>query len=288
MAIQHLNCPICGNDQFVHYRKARDDGYFERNNIAFCKKTFEIVMCKNCGMVFVQNPFDPTHYKKEEALDKYIESVPFPRGRHYFLFDLLGWIVKKLGDKKPRILEIGCGYGQLYQLANLKGYDYKAIEPSPIRAKVLEDSGLSVFNGTVQEFCNERNNETFNIIVMDNVIEHMLFPLEIIEGLEPLMASECYLILAIPNLNDIRKYVLPGWGEAQWMPVGHVNYFTSYTISLLLRKNGFEITYPFFITHGVGFGKQISYLIKLFIEKYFRIYPFGLYLCARRLIPVKK
>lgn len=288
MTIEHSICPLCKNQILVRYRKARDDGFFERNNIAYCKRAFEIVKCSYCGMVFVKNPFDPTRYKKEEALDLVKKPSIIPESRHLFLLALLGWAVKKLIDRKPRILEIGCGFGQLYQLANSKGYDYTAIEPSPIRAKALEDSRLAVFNGTVQEFCQEYNNETFDIIVMDNVIEHIPFPLEIIEGLEPLMASECYLILAVPNLNDIRKYVLHGWGSRQWMPIGHVNYFTPQTLGYLLERTGFEITYPIFTTHGVLFGKHIAYLTKLFIEKYFRIYPFGVYLCAHRLIPMKK
>lgn len=284
--IQHSICPICKKEIFVHLRKVKDDGYFERNNIAYCKRIFEIVRCSYCGMVFVKNPLDPTRYKEEEALDL-VKTPVVLKSRHFFLLALLDWVVKKLRDRKPRILEIGCGFGQLYQLANSKGYDYTAIEPSPIRAKALEDSKLSVFNGTVQEFWQERDNERFDIIVMDNVIEHMPFPLEVIERLKPLMASECYLILAVPNLNDIRKYILPSWGEVQWMPVGHVNYFTPHTLRYLLETSGFEIVHPYFVTHGIEFSRKIAYLIKLIIERYFKVYPFGLYLCARRRTPTK-
>lgn len=288
MTIQHSSCPLCGNEVLVHYRKARDDGYFERNNITFYKKTFEIVKCLNCGMVFVKNPFDPTlHYKKEEALDKsvygsYFSPFLYPRARHLFLLALLNWITKKLGNEKARILEIGCGFGQLYRLAHSAGFNYMAVEPSPIRIKLLTDFGLSVFNGTIQEFYKQRNHQDFDIILMDNVIEHMPFPLQIIQGLVPLMTSASYLILVAPNLNDIRRYIFPGWGNKQLMPVGHVNYFTLHTLRYLLETNGFEIIYPSFVTHSIEFSRKIAYLIKLIIERYFKVYPFGLYLCARR------
>lgn len=283
MAIDHKACPLCGGRDLRHHRQARDDGFFERNGVPWLKRPFEIVKCTRCGLTFVRDPLDPGRYKEREALDEDVsEAAPAPRPRHRFLLELLHWVRRCHGAGTLKVLEVGCGFGQLYRLARAAGFKYTAVEPSPIRAKAVEGAGLPVFNGTVEEFCEAPPETLFDLVIMDNVIEHMPFARSTLEKVTARMAPKSHLILVVPNLHDVRQWLIPGWGRRQWMPVGHVNYFTQRALRCLMARCGFSVVHPLFFPVPLGWAKGTACWGKLFAEKFLRVYPLGLYLCGAR------
>ena len=276
--LKHKSCPICNNNRYAHYCFARDDGYFERNNIPQKKVRFEIVQCSSCSMVFVKNPLNSTRYKEPENLD-YSISRALIKSRHYYLLSYIHWFKKLLG-RNPLVLEVGCGFGELYRLATKAGYNYSVIEPSPLRAKFIRDLGLEIFEGTIEEYINKTTNKKFDIIILDNVIEHIPYPNKVIAEIKPLLTNGGFLILVAPNLFDLRRYLMPGWGKKQIMPVGHVNYFSPKTLKMLLENNGFIALSPLLPKGEMPIFLYCLVKLKLLVEKILGVFPLGLYICG--------
>lgn len=175
-------CPLCDGERFRHLRYVRDEDFFERNNIRNLTRKFEFVRCIKCRMVFVKDPFDHSLIGTRDAFDVNLhETIPSPAIRHMFLFGMINWVQRRMNLHDPKILEIGCGFGELYGLCKSKGFDYYAIEPSSYRAQVIRNSGLPVYEDTVDQFFYENENMKFDIILLDNVIEHLINPANIIE-----------------------------------------------------------------------------------------------------------
>ena len=244
--ICHDKCVVCGYPKLEEFCIAHDDNYFERNNILFAKKSFTLVKCLKCKMVFVQNPLNSEIYKVPDILDYKRYSHIDIRLRHYYIIDLITYHMHTMNFKEPEILEIGCGFGEVYQVAKLNKYKYYAIEPSKKRVEYVRSKNLDVFEGTFEEYILNNKNKQFDIIILDNVLEHIPKPRELLEKIDSILKYGGRIIIIVPNLNDIRGYIIPFWKKKQIVPVGHCNYFTKKTLITLLDTIGYKRVLPIF------------------------------------------
>jgi len=165
-------------------------------------------------------------------------------------------------------------------MAKARGYNYTAIEPAHVRQKLLEEAGLPVFKGDFDQFVEtweEGGQEAFDIIVLDNVLEHIVKPKLCVSEIKRLMKRGSYIVSVTPNLMDIRGVFNKGWYARQFEPVGHVNYFTYKTIKRLLNSEGICLVSPARIPKTLG----LAWLFKSASERFLRYHPLGLYVVGR-------
>jgi 2-polyprenyl-3-methyl-5-hydroxy-6-metoxy-1,4-benzoquinol methylase len=144
------------------------------------------------------------------------------------------------------VLEIGCGAGgnAAWLRANgarrLVGIDIdgKSIEA----AKAVLDAALE---GRVEDVLPTLN-ETFDLVVCADVLEHLVDPTAVLREVRNHMTSDGTLLVSIPNIRHFRSLARIAWGRGfSPDPEGvfdatHLRFFTRDNVREMLRASEFE------------------------------------------------
>lgn len=146
------------------------------------------------------------------------------------------WLPATCGGK---VLEIGCGNGNL--LARLAGFGWQVqgIEPDPKAAKIARGRGLPVITGELTDQSFE--SEAFDAIAMSHVIEHVGDPAALLSRCRKLLKPGGRLVMLTPNLNALGHR----WFGRDWLhldPPRHLNLFTPESIAIACQQAGFLST----------------------------------------------
>ncbi|MFQ5503630.1 MAG: class I SAM-dependent methyltransferase [Planctomycetota bacterium] len=180
-----------------------------------------------------------------EALDSYYESDRRHGEEAYQDHDKnlrsFGAILERIERYVPpgRLLDIGCSIGTSLVAARVRGWRPTGIEPSrpvaefgrkewglDIRCARLEDAGLA--------------DGSFPAVLMHHTLEHLRDPGTAIESAYRLLQAGGVMYQALPNFDSLKSRLFgPHWGYG--VHSDHLSFFGPRTLSLLLRRHGFEI-----------------------------------------------
>lgn len=162
--------------------------------------------------------------------------------------------VDHLLPREGRILDFGAGDGELIRLMCERGLHVAAYEPSEGRSdnlkKILCDTPGFLGVRT------ESTDETFDVVVMAEVIEHVLDESldSTLTRLSQLVRLGGMLVVTAPNNEDLDLGMaycpISNTLFHRWQ---HVRSFTSATLSRLLEKYGFDEI----VTHHVEFNDAL-------------------------------
>ncbi len=243
--VQDARCCVCGNQNSSHF------------NIAFKRKDFSVLRCKECGFNFI-----PPYYRKKITYHQYKGSDVYEAikagnnwikiQRHKLRFKLI-----KKYKKTGSLFDLGAGWGHFMLAGKELGYDVYGIE-------IAEQPYLfckNELNLPVDhiDFFSMPNDKKFDIITMWDVLEHIDRADLFIEKCSQLQNSGSILVIQVPQIDSyIAKKHQENW---KMMGLDHVNYFSPKTISKLLSNYGYEIL-----------RVKSSFEIKLFIM--YTVLPF--------------
>lgn len=136
----------------------------------------------------------------------------------------------------PHILDVGCGEASItaeikkrFPEADVSGIDHSitAIEIAAVR---YDDIDFSVANAYRLPF----SPEFFDVIVCNNIWEHVPDPLRLLEGIKRILKTEGYLIISTPSRYRFRNMVRVCLG----MPVVFMSEYhvTEYTVGQVLEQ----------------------------------------------------
>lgn len=109
-----------------------------------------------------------------------------------------------------RLLDVGCGNGDFLLRAGEMGVQAWGCEPDNLAAKACQAHGLKVTQGAV--FDAGFDDESFDFITLNHVIEHLLDPHATLTKLQELLVPGGMLWLALPNPNALGVRVFgKGW-----------------------------------------------------------------------------
>lgn len=251
------HCPVCGSIKLQKAFKTKD--YF------LTKEEFSICQCKKCGFHFT-NP-----RPKQEALAPYYKSEEYishsnsNQGLFGFLYQqvrnfTLGKkydLVSSMRDGES-ILDIGCATGQFLNEFKKRGWKCNGIEPDPEAREFAKKAyDLKVFG---EEKLDEFNAQSFDVISMWHVLEHVSDLQKRLEDLRRLIKDNGILFIALPNLDswDAHHY------EKYWAGLDvprHLYHFKKENVELLFDKFGFRM-------HQILPMKFDAYYVSLLSEKY--------------------
>lgn len=148
-------------------------------------------------------------------------------------------LIQKHFQSPSLLLDIGCSTGSLLDAAKHAGIDQPiGIEPSRWAAASARQKGHEVFQGYYPNAI-ENIKLVFDVIVANDVIEHVRDPQKLISSAHRHLRSGGIIVLATPDISSLTARLL---GNRWWhFRPGHVHYFTINTLTLLLEKNDFEI-----------------------------------------------
>lgn len=151
-----------------------------------------------------------------------------------------------LPERYERVLEIGCGEG-LFR-ANLKQHNtYTGVEPSPIPAAIAKTMLDHVLVGTFDEVAGELPRAHFDLVVCNDVIEHMQDHDAFLESIKEYMTKDGVLLGSIPNvryLQNMRELLVDRdwrYRESGVLDNTHLRFFTERSWRRALSAHGYHV-----------------------------------------------
>jgi 2-polyprenyl-3-methyl-5-hydroxy-6-metoxy-1,4-benzoquinol methylase len=140
-----------------------------------------------------------------------------------------------------RLLEIGCSYGYFLETARRAGWNAEAVEISSYACQVSRSKGFKVYQDGLRDL--SLTAESFDVIAMWDVIEHLTDVEEIVKRCATLLRPGGALVARTP---DARALLLTdGFMGAAYRHLAypantreHVFHFTPDTLSSLMTKAG--------------------------------------------------
>ncbi|WP_323753988.1 class I SAM-dependent methyltransferase [Marinobacter sp.] len=107
--------------------------------------------------------------------------------------------------KPGKLLDIGCGNGAFLSRAAEMGWQAKGCEIDPKAVSACHSIGLDVLEGDA--FCPELKEQSFDVITMSHVIEHVHDQQALLQRTYDLLRPGGWLWLATPNPQSIGKKI---------------------------------------------------------------------------------
>lgn len=218
-------------------------------------KGFDVIECQVCGythIVPLQDKKEYANYYEEEFylsqtdyIKNHTEDLDWWSIEHNEKYDLFDELLSEC-DTNKRILDIGSGPGYFLKVGKDRGWDVKGIEPGkPAYIFATEKLGLNVINDFFSSK-NYRDFGLFNVVHMNNVLEHVHEPKALLSLAYEIVESGGVICITVPNdYNPLQKVVVDHLEKEPWwvVPKDHINYFNCNSLSRLIEEAGFKIVY---------------------------------------------
>ena len=222
-------CPLCGQKSLSAYKnkKARRA---ENNGAGRLDK------CASCGLVF-QNPvpgdlssfYDGYRGEEGKRFLAGVEAVvKFFRRRR-------ARAVNRLYDGPGRVLDIGCGRGQMLRELKARGWECFGTE---FPGQASGDLPFTVYEGELAEL--KLSARSFDAVTLWHVFEHLKDPFSALEEIDRILKPGGFLVISVPNIESLQAKVF----GRNWIHLDlprHIYHFSPWSLSGALQKKGFTI-----------------------------------------------
>jgi SAM-dependent methyltransferase len=168
------------------------------------------------------------------------------------------------GRNNPgRLLDVGCGEGFVMAVLAEEGWEVAGIDHSragvegmnPHMADLVEQGDLfALLDSRIS------SGETYDLVWLGNVLEHVLHPVELLRSLKRLVADNGLLVVVVPNDGTpYHEELLAGAAipERFWIAIpDHISYFTGESLRRTATSTGWVVRdmqgdFPidFFLSH---------------------------------------
>ena len=235
--MNNYKCPWCDSEKTQIHLWLKDE--------FLTHEDFQIHECLQCGLLFTEpRPAKDkigAYYKSEEYyshqenkkgfIPKLYERVKSVNLKHKYKMATKGKSVGKM-------LDIGCGVGDFLHTAEQHGWQCTGVEPSEdakaiakkrIKAEILSSEDLENIP-----------DETFDVITIWHVLEHVDNLRWQVEQLQRLIKPDGRIIIALPNYKSYdAEYYKEKW--AAYDVPRHLNHFNKETLAKIFKAQGMNL-----------------------------------------------
>jgi methionine biosynthesis protein MetW len=175
-------------------------------------------------------------------------SSPIPDQIPGFLkkYSAYGSILNQIPEK-TRILDLGCGNGNVSKIYLEKGRVF-GIDISGNALQQAVKNGLKVKRHDLNSFPYPFDKQTFDIIILTDVLEHLIDPLNVLKDAKRLLSQSGRVIVTVPNFarlgNRIRMLLGDPIDLLHFSKYGdeveHLHWFSKPKLEYLIGKAGFS------------------------------------------------
>jgi 2-polyprenyl-3-methyl-5-hydroxy-6-metoxy-1,4-benzoquinol methylase len=215
-------CHACTSQNFEHLFSA-DKGSLDVNR------------CLSCGFVYLAS-WERSLERFGEFYDYYGRLTAEDLRRRYSSEnrtrqrELLKELAREAQGRK--LLDVGCGEGQLPQTAQGEGWDAVGIDLSETAVRLCRERGISA--SKTDFFDSSLDHQHFDAIVMSELIEHVPTPARFLKRAEELLAENGILYLTTPNFGSLARRML----DEAWSVIHpeHIGYFERSTLRAMASE----------------------------------------------------
>ncbi len=261
METEVVTCDLCGSGSYHTQLQTRD-------YIFKVPGVFNIVKCDCCNLLYL-NP-RPDNHSLSKFYEQYYVSVvhnssdlpsarasikknPVLRGLYQRITG--EYLSEVLARAKGKVLDIGCGFGDLLNDLHLLGCEAYGVEINPDAVEVCRKGGFNVFNGKLQEARFEDN--FFDAVIMWHVIEHLGSPRDTLLEVRRILKSGGNVFIYSPNFESYLSGFFGKYWSGLHLPF-HFYFYTEATFHRLAEETGFKIerirtaTPEYFFAHSLA------------------------------------
>ena len=215
------------------------------------QSSLQIMRCQLCKHFWYH---EQPHFS--ELMEMYNSSVPLhperalkisknkPTPRMLDEMDRLYNYISNSSNIDNTMLDYGSGFGLWTKAATDVGFNVEAYEPSVSRGDQSKNySGTHVTNNL-----DELKAESFGLINLEQVLEHVSDPLETLSSLLQYTTKDSILRVSVPNIDRflLSSNLWKGWpfdGNSTHImqPFEHLHGFTIKSLKKVLLRSGFQL-----------------------------------------------
>lgn len=244
--LELVKCGVCDSDDCTPYATGEDYEY------GTCDDTFYISKCNVCGNLYL-NPrpvreelpriYPPNYYAYN--YDTSINPIALKAKEFLDRRKVKNWLQYVTTDlEKLNFLDVGCGNGRYLQMLHRLGVPKSqlyGIEMSQGAIASLQNEGYNAYSGRLEDVEHELPENTLDLIVLLQVIEHVEYPKKTVQTLSRLLRSGGVLVLETPNTQslDANLFQRGYWGGYHFPR--HWNLFDRSTLTHLVTAANLQV-----------------------------------------------
>lgn len=243
MPLSHKSrCDICGSeDHEVRYNLGRH----------------KIIRCRGCTFMWLtpvptiqelHEVYGAAYFKNQDFFAGENETVfgyadylaeRFDRQSNYItISQKIAATFKRFQPGQSRLLDIGCGFGFFLDVAQDEGFDVQGIEfNDQVVNQARKKYSFPIRAGDVMDI----RDESFDVITMFDVIEHLPDPIRAVQKCRELLAPEGLFVITTMDSDSFVSRLFGARLEDFRRVREHLTFFTRRSIRKLLTDQGFEV-----------------------------------------------
>lgn len=160
---------------------------------------------------------------------------------------------------KSKILDLGCGDGNVTQLFLEKG-EVVGVDISKEALKKAERRGIKTKLHDLNQLPLSFGDKSFDVVILTDTLEHLFDPLGVLKEVSRILTIGGRVIIAVPNFARLGNRLRMLWGDPidilHWEKYGdgkeHFHWFAKGKIEHFLKLTGFKKIK--FVPTGLPFG----------------------------------
>jgi 2-polyprenyl-3-methyl-5-hydroxy-6-metoxy-1,4-benzoquinol methylase len=230
-------CPICDSPDQELFMNSID--------YSVSKEAFSIVCCKSCGFHFTSPIPDEASIGSYYKSESYVSHSSSKKGVINRIYHWVRWyslrrkvsLINSLSKEKS-VLDIGAGTGHFLKQAKKAGWKVTGLEPdSDARSLAKSVNDVDLLD---QQSLYSLENESFDVITMWHVLEHVYHLKKDVLRITELLKPEGTLVVAVPNMDSYDAKHYKEYWAAFDLPI-HLYHFTQKDIISLFDRYSFEL-----------------------------------------------
>jgi 2-polyprenyl-3-methyl-5-hydroxy-6-metoxy-1,4-benzoquinol methylase len=242
-------CPLCRSTQGILFAVAEDIEYFTST------EQFRFIHCGGCDVLFISPML---HDRLREIYpERYYSFKPGNAGvaqKAKAILDrrMFRGLLRSIPGPSLAVLDVGGGTGWLLDLVRTsdpRPMSTQVVDIDPDAKEAAEQAGHRYFLGPIEKFESE---QTYDLILMLNFIEHVRQPDEILAKARRLLSPGGVLLIKTPNFTslDVRIFRHRSWGG--YHTPRHFVLFNRNSFARLAGAQGLRVA-SFSYTQGAPF-----------------------------------
>lgn len=210
-------CPLCS--QAPRPRMLRDLAALE---------------CPRCGFLWLKDRSPATEYEESDVDLSRAKIDARKRNCRNRIAMISRYIAL------DRVCDVGCGEGLFLAAVRDRHYrDPMGLEPGSACVAYGRTLGLSIEQGTAEDYPARFAAHPRDVVTLFHVIEHLVDPFETMRMFRRELRPGSYVVIETPN---IQSYSARQWGD-RWRFIyrQHLSYFSPSTLRACLEQAGFKI-----------------------------------------------
>ncbi len=244
MRFKNKCCNVCGSDD-AYYLGLRQDPSGHKD------KSTKVVKCRHCGLIY-PNPMPEQEYSEiQENFEEPVDYFASDFESRVRFFDRVIDVFERMLPDKGRILDIGCGRGELLYAAKKRGWDATGTDISEAFVKFgKERYGVNAMVGDLKDISLPEGG--FDAAAIMSVIQYVQDPMDTIFRVSKLMKKGGKVYIEVTNddalvfrAGDIFKTLRSGkkitTRLSPLFPSFQLFGFNKKSLTYALNKAGFKV-----------------------------------------------